>query len=309
MEIEEIVNVIDNIKDRSALYLVETLSESAGFFSHNGCLLYIVEDTVGYSYEEIETEYLRLETHIYISSVDNASTYKEGEYNIITYKGKLIDRNLSSFIKLCEVHACNKGEMEFRDFFYSLISMFKMPKEQSYKNAIGLYGELKFMQISVEKFKHDISNSWHKKGSYTQYDFSNGEIGIEVKSTTVDQMSVLIKHQQIFEEQGCWLVAVICKEYENGETIKELIDRLLNSDGAFKSIGFRINLVKELNRVSTKEVNELRLKVQEIRVFDANEINPFPSIPDVVDKLEYRLDISEMNDISQNELDKLIHEF
>lgn len=309
MNICEIINAVDDIKDKDSLFLIDALSECAGFFAYGGQLLYIAKDIFGYSVEGTETAYLRLETHVYISSVENDPTYENDDYNIITYKGEFADEKLDSFIKLCRVHACNMEEIKFREFFYSLISLFQLPSEQSYKNAIGLYGELKFMQMAVDVYGYDISKSWHKKGTTSQYDFSNGKNSIEVKTTTTEQMSVMIKHRQIFTGHPCWLVVATCENYENGETIEELVDKLLDKDNAFRSMSFNINLAKELKKVSPREVKELRLKLHEIQVFDTDEINPFPSVPNEVDKLEYRLDVSEMEKISQDEIIKLVYEF
>lgn len=309
MNVCDIIDIIKSIKDKDILFLIEPLSEHAGFFSFNGHLLYVVKDVFGYSYEGIETDYLRLETHIYISSVENNQTFIDDYYNIIIFKGELTDENIDSFIKLCRLYVWNMDEVRFKEFFYSLISLFQLPSEQNYKNAIGLYGELKFMQMAVETFEHDISNAWHKKGTTSQYDFTNGDKNIEVKTTTTEEMSICIKQKQIFGENLCWLVTVVCKEDENGETIEELINRLIDKKGVFNSIYFSINLAKELKRISPKEARDLRLKLQEIRVFDTKEINPFPSIPDIVDKLEYRLDVTEMNSLAQNDIAQLIFEF
>lgn len=309
MDICSIVNAIETIEDESSIYLINPISKTAGFFTYQKCLLYVVKDTNNYTYEAIETEFLQLQTHVHIRAVENDQTFKDDEYNIITYKNKLNDSNLESFVQLCIAHANNMDEIKFKEFFYSLISLFQLPSEQSFKNAIGLYGELKFMQFAVERYNHDISNSWHKRGSYSQYDFSNEEMSIEVKSTTSEQRSIAIKHQQIFGEHPCWLAIVICERYENGETIEEVISDMCRDMKSYKSINFSINLAKELKRVSANDVKETRFSVCEIQLFDTKKINPFGTVPDTIDNLEYRLDLSGKEEISASLVETLISEF
>jgi hypothetical protein len=309
MDVRSIVNIIDAIEDENSIYLIEPISELAGFFLHQKCLLYVAKDIDGYTYEEIETEYLRLQTHVHISAVENDQTFEDGEYNIIVYKGRLTDNNIESFAQVCVAHANNTEELKFKDFFYSLISLFQLPSNQSYKNAIGLYGELKFMQFTVERFNHDISNSWHKRGSYSQYDFSNGEKSIEVKTTTSEQRTVEIKHQQIFGENPCWLANVVCEQYENGETIEEVIAAMHMDKRAFNSINFSINLAKELKRVSQNDVRDIRFRLNNIQLFDSQKVNPFDIVPDTVEKLQYRLDLSSAEEMKESLVNELISEF
>lgn len=309
MSIFNIISTIKTIENKESVFLLETLSGDAGFFSHESHLLYVAKDIYDYPYECIETDYLRLETHIHISSVKNYQTFEDDNYNIIFYKGELTDSNIESFIKLCRVHASNMDEIRFKEFFYSLIALFQLPSEQSYKNAVGLYGELKFMMMVQSVYGHDISKSWHKKGSTSQYDFTNGKESIEIKTTATEKMNVAIKHQQIFGEHPCWLVTVVCEQYENGETIDEVIAEINQVDNAFNGINFSINLAKELKRVSSQDVKELRFHVSKYQMFDTKNINPFKSIPDAVDELEYRLDVSNMDELASEQINELIIQF
>ncbi len=46
--------------------------------------------------------------------------------------------------------------------------------------------------------------------------------------------------------------------------------------------------------------------VRQIQFFAAEDINPFPVIPDVVNKLSYKLDISELNSLSETDSDSIL---
>lgn len=306
MDIETIKTQIESIADTSSTYLLEALTEAVGFFANDGKLLYIVKDSYGYPYEGIETDYLKLQTHVRINSVKNNQTFSDDYYNVIIYKGNLDDSNISSFIQLCTIHAHNSDDLNFKEFFYSLIALFQLPTEQAFKNAVGLYGELKFMQHIKERMQIDISTSWHKSGSYSQYDFSNGESSIEIKTTMSDCSEVTIKHQQIFGDHPCTLVVINCEQYENGETIEEVIAAMYADSDAFNGINFNINLAKELKRVSIADVKSIRFGVRQILFFASEDINPFPIIPDDVNNLCYKLDISELNPLSETDLDSIL---
>lgn len=117
---------------------------------------------------------------------------------------------------------------------------------------------------------------------------------------------VTIKHQQIFGDHPCTLVAINCEQYENGETIEEVIAAMYADPDAFNGMNFSINLAKELKRVSIVDVKEIRFGVRQIQFFAAEDINPFPVIPDVVNKLSYKLDISELNSLSETDSDYIL---
>lgn len=309
MDISNLITQIESITDTSSIYLIEALADTAGFFANDGKILYIAKDIYGYPYEGIETDYLKLQTHVRINSVKNNQTFSDDYYNIIIYKGNLDDSNIVSFIQLCTIHANNSDDLNFKDFFYSLIALFQLPAEQAFKNAVGLYGELKFMQYAKSRKNIDISTVWHKRGSYSQYDFSNGTSSIEIKTTMSDDSEVNIKHQQIFGEHPCTLVVINCEQYENGETIEEVISVMYSDPDAFNGMNFSINLAKELKRVSRNDVQEIRFGVRKIQFFAAEDINPFESIPDTISRLSYKLDISEFTHLSETDSDAILETY
>lgn len=309
MDVKNLKTQIEHISDESSIYLVEALNETTGFFINNRQLLYMAKDIYGYLNEGIETDYLKLQTHIRITSVKNNQTFKDDYYNLIIYKGELDDLNISSFVQLCYIYSNNFEEINFKEFFYSLIALFQLPTEQAFKNAVGLYGELKFMQYAKERRNIDISNSWHRNGSYSQYDFSNGESSIEIKTTLSDNFEVTIKHEQIFGEHPCTLVVINCEQYENGETIEEVISAMYSDPDAFNGMNFSINLAKELKRISMNDIKEIRFSVRDILFLSAADINPFPIIPHEVNKVVYQLDVSEFPSLSEIDEDSIIDTF
>lgn len=84
---------------------------------------------------------------------------------------------------------------------------------------------------------------------------------------------------------------------------------MYSDSDAFNGINFSINLAKELKRVSIVDVKEIKFCVRQIQFFAAEDINPFPIIPDAVNKLSYNLDISELNSLSEIDSDSILRTY
>lgn len=297
----KIVKALDNIKDKDTLYLIEPITEKTGFFSQDGKLIFIVKDEAGLRPEGIDTEYLKLQTHIKLSSVKNFQTFEDGYYNLIVFNAETSNENIFDFINLCEIYARNEEELSFRDFFYTLISIFQLPSEKMYLNAIGLYGELKFMEYCAKEIDLDISTYWHRNGELSKYDFSNGDNFIEIKSTSNGSEIATIKHKQIFEVSDGYLVLVSTYTDDTGETIDELIESMHKEEKYFKNINFNATLTKELKRVSEVDCQTMRFVVNEIKMFNTKDIDPFDNIPVGITELNYKYDLSECIEIEKGE--------
>ena len=305
----KIVKALDNIKDKDTLYLIEPITEKTGFFSQDGKLIFIVKDEAGLRPEGIDTEYLKLQTHIKLSSVKNFQTFEDGYYNLIVFNAETSNENIFDFINLCEIYARNEEELSFRDFFYTLISIFQLPSEKMYLNAIGLYGELKFMEYCAKEIDLDISTYWHRNGELSKYDFSNGDNFIEIKSTSNGSEIATIKHKQIFEVSDGYLVLVSTYTDDTGETIDELIESMHKEEKYFKNINFNATLTKELKRVSEVDCQTMRFVVNEIKMFNTKDIYPFDNIPVGITELNYKYDLSECIEIEKGEKISLLNDF
>lgn len=309
MNMHELLLRIKEIEEPTNLYLLNALSDDSGFFSTGGKLLYMSKDDEGHSTQGIETDYLTLQTHVRIKAVRNNQTFSDGAYNIIIFKGELNDPSAESFVSLCTAHSKNRTKLDFRDFFYSLITIFQLPSEQGFKNAIGLYGELRLMKYFFELTGKDISDSWHRNGSMSQFDFSNGESSIEVKTTLSGESKVTIKQSQIFGNHPCYLAAICCDKNDNGQTINELINEMQRDGTSFSGLNFCINLAKELKRISGQEAAEVRFDVSEIDLFCNYHINPFPEIPECVSNLVYKLDLACFEPLDECHIKALISSY
>lgn len=302
MDATNILKLMDEINESEGLYLLAPINQVAGFFTSQHHLIYIAHDNTAHSAESVETDYLHLQTHVWITGVKNNQTFNNGFYNLIIYKEITNIENTIAFINLCETHAHHREELNFKDFFYSLITLFQLPKEQSYKNAVGLFGELKLMQFAKEKSNVDLSSAWHRNGTYSKYDFSSSSLCLEVKTTSAEEDIVTIKHKQTFVDFPCYLAVITCGQYDGGQTINELILDMQKEKGYFDSINFSMNLAKELRRISPEDAKKLRFEVVKTRLFLSSTINPFEEIPDNVTSLTYKLELSDFESLPDNDV-------
>ena len=288
--------------DDNKIYLTELLSAQSGFFSHNGELLFIVFDENRDKANSIRTNFLELETHVYINSIENDNSFKSGYCNLIKFTGDSQSPEYNSFKDLCRLYSKNLDESNFFDFFHTLLELFQLPQEQSYKNALGLYGELKFLESIKKHYSVDLSNAWHVSGSFSRTDFSFSNYGIEVK-TTVMENCVAIKHEQLFNNHNNYLATVVCENYDSGECLKNLESQMIKM---FPNFSFAVKLKKELQRIKPYEIENAKFLLKEIHIYDAKKINPFANVPDAVNFLKYEFDLTDETELSKEEIKNLL---
>ena len=196
----------------------------------------------------------------------------------------------------------------FEQFFYSLISLFQLPREQNYLNLMGLVGELSVIKHIYLQHGIDISPYWHIDGSFSQYDFSlPNKSALEIKSSSKGDKAVSIKHSQLFSGPArvCLTSVQVCED-SSGITLEELINSIRVIKGLCYNLQFEISLQKELKRVSQEQMRNKRFILGPILFFENNRIKPFPVIPENVSSLEYVLDLSDAPQLNDNELSNFL---
>lgn len=298
----DLINKIKNTPQDNTLYLIEKLPSGTGLFATNGNVLYLVPNQEQCASLSIKTEFLHLETNIFVTAFNSSvSSYANGYYNsveLLLVNSCESVANLSAFVNLCLAHASYMKGEEFISFFDSLVSLFQLPREQHYKNLVGLMGELLLIEHIYNNYGQDISTYWHTDGSSSRMDFVCPFANFEVKSTVSNSLRFTIKHNQLFSSDNNYLVAVVLEDNNTGRTLEELIANLLNAPKHCKSLSFSMNVEKEKRRISPAEYNSKRFLLKRIIVYRANDINPFDRIPDCVEGLTYVLDVLPFKSIS-----------
>ena len=269
--------------------LVHKLSDISGFFVRDGKLFYIVKNMENLETERTETEFLTFSSNVFITAVENHAQFESGYYNTIKYKGDSSNDNFEGFINLCLAHASSQIKINIDKFFYSLISLFQLPKDQQFKNLIGLFGELKFIEYVYSHCETDISTNWHKNGSQDKYDFVCPNNNFEVKTIKSEEQIVKIKHSQIFncDINHNYLVVIQLEDNISGESLIDLIKKLGKMPPFDKCYNFQLNIEREKRRVSREESHKFKFKVLSIKIYLTSKIETIKNIPENITQLEY----------------------
>lgn len=295
-DINQLLNKILSFPKDNTLYLIDKYPCNTGLFASNGNVLYMAHNEELCSSMSVKTDFLSMETNIYVSAF-NASdqSFENGYYNsveLLLTEPSDRESNLSAFVNLCLAHATYMRGENFMAFFDSLVALFQLPKEQHYKNLLGLMGELLFIEYVYQNHGIDLSTYWHTDGPLSKLDFACPYANFEVKTTASEALSFTIKHDQLFTDANKnYLIAVEIEESNSGRTLAELIETLLESQDYCNSMKFAVNIEQEKRRISVSDLHNKRMVLRKIYAYRANDINPFKNIPDCVWDLSYKLNL------------------
>lgn len=286
--------------------LVKRLSDMAGFYVCDSNPIYAsIVSTKGGRNRAAETAYLRLQLNAKLRPVrgpgETAELDKELLFDIIQLANWTSEREFTAFLELCEMHASKETSLSFEDFFYSLTELFQPNKEQSKLNAYGLYCELAFIDhmSKTNPCDIDLTDYWQLDGSGSKYDFVFPKGNFEVKSSNSGP-EVMVKHNQLFNDDNNYLTAVYVESNPSGESLIDLVNRLLSEDGCFTTLRSRIELNRRILEIEENHLGK-RMVVRFIRNYKAKRINQFSELSDRVTQLTYRLNLVGID--FENEID------
>lgn len=306
--LDRIKQLLITVPKDGAIYLAKKLSEQTGFFITNGHLLYLAVNSEAISRTTLTTDYLLLNTDVDIQSFKNNQMFPSGKYNILEFlptEQGYEENKLESFLNLCMSHTEYMAGESFVKFFFSLSELFQEPKVQQFKNLIGFFGELSFLQHMASRHNVDLSPHWHKGGSRDKYEISLEDCNVEIKTTISVDERVTIKHSQLFNADKNYLVVICVEESSSGQTLNQLISTMLQEVNWFNNYNFVLNLEREKTRVSPVEANSKKLSVKYIKLYDTASINPFAEIPGCISQLTYKLDLVDKDCISDKQWGRL----
>lgn len=268
------------------LYLIKSIDDKCGFFAMDKRLLFMARTESVKRTDTVKTEKLLLNTCVDILNVENDSTFKPGKYDFILFTGEKDETDFESFVNICVLYSNEKDRITVKDFFYSILDMFQLPKEQQFKNLIGLMGELAVLYDIYIKTGVNVASGWHEN-STDKYDISyNGSV-IEVKTTTSNLYNVKIKHDQLFGKEGVILAVVRVTESNAGVTLKRLIKKINDINDFKTDFIFQIKLGKELKKISPKDLEQKKIEIKDIRFYCNSDMITIYDIPENITNVEY----------------------
>lgn len=297
--IKKIIEECPNVNGK--LYLIQILNKATGFFLMDKKVLLLSNNRIEKKSETIETEKLILNTKVQISTAINMPTFQDGEYNYVLYRGDSNDSDFENFIRICMTYVNANEKLSLKDFFFSIIDMFQIPKEQSFKNLLGIYGELEIILYAYRVCRWNLTAGWHKS-SMDKYDFIINGVCMEIKSTMSDLLNVQLQHEQIFGKKGLYLGVVNIEESNAGMTLANLIDEI-NAIAIFRDdFNFQVALGKEINRVSKREMRNRKFNVKQVLFFENSEIPTLQEIPENITEITYRCALIGVNTVNIEEI-------
>ena len=261
----------------------------------------MVSSSLDKKVDMLKTEKLLLNTNVEVLNVANDSTFKAGKYDYILFNGASEETDFESFVKICTLYASEKEKISIKDFFFSILDMFQLPKEQQFKNLIGLIGELTVIMEIYDKKGISVASGWHES-STDKYDINYQNTVIEVKTTTSDLYTVKVKHDQLFGREGVVLATVRVIESNAGDTLERLIAKINSIDIFAKDFSFQLKLGKELKRISPKEYKTKNVEVKGVRFYKNSDIATIRDIPDNITGIEYNCTLLETKETRIEEL-------
>ena len=299
--VEKILELISVATDEQTLLLVQKFTASAGIFVSANKLVYL-QRTEERNSSTLDTEMLSFTSSVLVSSVANDASFQSGQYSAITYKGQPETDRIASFALLTESYAKSDLCMDLEKFFYSLIDLFQLPQDQKTKNLVGFWGELKFIEHIWSNFGIDVAIKWHTAGTMSKYDFILPKANLEIKTTVGLNLLVPIKHSQLFGDVKNYLIVMSCEFDNSGETLNELIDKLLLLKPFKNNVQLQIKLLKERARISEREASEMKLVLRDCLSFKASALKTIENIPATISQVAYNYDFNGVAPLMLNSL-------
>ena len=301
--INEVKNKILISVDDEYFYLAYSININSGIFVHNKKPYYVSKNFQKLQSEKIVTDLLSLQTNRYISNIDENCSLKPDYYNLIEFKDDINSENFDSFINLCFMHANIAEQKPLNMFFNSLINLFQIPREQQFKNIVGLYGELSFILYIYQQYDIDLTNFWHHSGTNDSYDFKLKNVYFEIKSTIKNEPIIKLKHQQIFNNfsDKIFLGIVQLQENNTGRSLSDLVEEIEKIKPINLLYDFKLNLEKEKRKISSSDYKNKKMNVTNINVYKAIDIPSIENVPNNISDVEYNYNF---NSVDKYAIDK-----
>ncbi len=286
-----LTTIINNIKENEfnheLLSLVTVIDSISGFFYCDNKVIYMIKNIDNIEAKSLSTTCISLHCNISIQSVCNHPTFESGYYNTIIFNSEVTCEEFHAFVSLCSSYSREYTNIKFDQFFFELSNMFQNKSEKSYKNVLGFFGELYFIKYIKQKYSLDITKFWHKKEVFQKYDFSNTKLfNCEIKTTLKEELTFTIKHNQIFNDDNVYIIAINIEENPVGDSVESLIEEILDENNYAVGINFKVALEAEKKKCHIDDMKKT-FSVKNINCFNNKKMSSLINIPMCISKITY----------------------
>ncbi len=312
MEVNDLISKIQTLERPKQFneYNLFKLDENIYYgIDKNDCISFLVESTIPNVYPVIqETKYLNFSFNIIAKIIINEECVNK-RVHILTCTSKS-SSDIKAFISLTEAFKNSIKENNpfiINELFSSLKNLFEDINAKTDTELQGFFGELYviyyFMQNGI-----NIVDNWQKKEKM-KFDFSiNEQKKMEIKSTLKDTRIHHFRHEQLLSELYDIIIgSVLLRESDTGLSLYELILKVKeNAKGNYKVLLYIENFIKNTSDEKLKNIKYDELYIKDnIKFYRANMVPRFnEKTPEGVSKAEYDSDLSNVINLTNNELIK-----
>lgn len=293
-----------SIFEENKLYLLEKASDDFGYFYQNGIVYFAQISKHSDDDTSIETQFLDMNLHVHLKNISGEGYFEDGYFDLLAFKGEIDSIYFESFYNICNSYVADQQNMTFADFFNNLVDLFQLDKETSFKNLIGLIGELLFIKHIYDTKNIVISSNWHKTGARSKFDFCFNDYNIEVKTTLKSENKFMIKHNQLFNNQNNYVAVINLFETGEGYSLNLLFDYFKNCPIFSNDIKFQIKLSKELFKYPRQKERTRSFVIDDIKIYSVFSMDSISNIPSCITNLVYDYDFSDTSPIDLSEVFK-----
>ena len=283
------------------LYLLQKVSNEYGFFYQDGVVYFAKKSIPGLSGCSVSTAYLDMCYAVPIVCESANASFETGDYDMLAYKDNLESPEFDVFYNVCVTYANDDGDLNFFDFFNALIELFKKA-EGGDSNLIGVFGELSLIKYMFDQYEVDISNNWHLTGTNSKFDFSFPKFNLEVKTTTNNELTFLLKHSQIFNNQKNYIAVVSLLETGSDKSLDDLVRYFANTEPFKNNVKFQIAVENEYLKAKTAKAKKRSFAVDSILIFDCAKMETIGFVPGCISDVQYRYNFSDLEAVDPKDL-------
>lgn len=308
--IDKLKSLMSNNRfDSNLIYLLYPITDKTGFFCYDNKIICMVYNEQNIPHKSFDTTTLSLRCNMRVTNIEDNNSFREGNYNFIMYNSDVNSDEFEVFVSLCELYCKNIPTIKFDDFFFQLSKLFQIPREESYNNLIGFYGELLFIWEMFDKYGLCLADYWHVNGSMDIYDFTfKNNFNIEIKTTVKDDNIFKIKHKQLFNSDVNYIIVNNIQENPSGFSIQNLIE-LLNDNEVFASnLNFQMKVEEEKKKCTLRQLTDVVFSKTKSSVYLNLELETLIDIPQCINELSYNYTFDDEKKIDIEKLSSKIQQ-
>jgi hypothetical protein len=255
-EVEQIINFLVNNR-RSYQFTGVPILEGLSYIAidQEGYITLIVKTNERISYS-FSTNYISLKLSNYCQIVTADQEY-EGYCHMLRCKTHDIEL-VKMFAMLClaigKQITIDKNSERMITFFNGLVQLFKItPAANLSKERQGLWGELFLLKQLPDTFV--FIQYWHSENT-RKFDFSCGNLRLEVKTTMNKERIHSFSHNQVYREDDIDIAvaSVLLQEEDAGLSLQELIQEI--KDQVKENPIELLKLEKAIKQAGMSDINE-----------------------------------------------------